>query len=339
MSDNTMKAVQVSSPGSKFEVVDCPVPEPEDNEVRVKVDACGICYSDSFVKEGNWPGLDYPRIPGHEIAGRIDTVGSEVTSWSEGQRVGVGWHGYHCFTCDPCRRGQFINCEQEEVTGIDTDGGYAEYMTAPAHALAKIPNEVDAVNAAPLMCAGVSTFNPLQHSGAGPGDIAAILGLGGLGHLGIQFAVAAGFETVAISRGTEKKNLALELEADHYIDTDANDPAEKLNDLGGANVVIATAPSSSAIEDILPGLANNGQLFTLGVPADTIDVGVLNLIDKQCSIKGWASGTARDSQDTLEFSDLRDITPMTETYSLEETETAYERMMDNDVYFRAVLVP
>lgn len=334
-----MKAVQVSSSEGEFEIVDRPIPQPEADEVRVKVDACGICYSDSFVKDGNWPGLEYPRIPGHEVAGQIDAVGSAVTSWSEGQRVGVGWHGYHCFTCDPCRRGKFIDCEEEQVTGIDTDGGYAEYMTAPAHSLAKIPNELDTVNAAPLMCAGVSTFNPLQDSSTGIGDIAAILGLGGLGHLGVQFAAAAGFETIAISRGTEKQDLAFDLGADHYIDTEATDPAKELIDLGGADVIVATAPSSDAIEDVLPGLAIDGQLFTLGVPADTIDVGVLNLIDKQCSLKGWASGTARDSQDTLEFSTLRDITPMVETYSLEEVETAYEHMMANDVRFRAVLIP
>lgn len=338
MVNNTMKAVQVSNPGDGFEFVNRPIPDPKPNEVRVKVDACGICRGDSFVKKGTWPGIEYPRIPGHEIAGQIDTVGSAVTSWTEGQQVGIGWHTYHCFTCNPCRQGDFINCEHSQETGIDTDGGYAEYVTAPAHALAEIPDNLEAVQAAPLMCAGVSAFNPLRHSNAGPGDLVAILGLGGLGHLGVQFAAAAGFETVAISRGPKKQELALGLGATHYINAEATDPAKELIDLGGADVIVATAPSSDAIEDVVPGLGTKGQLFLLGIPEDTIDISVPDLIENESSLHGWAAGTARDSQDTLEFSDLQDITPMIETYPLEEASTAYKQVMATDTRFRAVLV-
>jgi D-arabinose 1-dehydrogenase-like Zn-dependent alcohol dehydrogenase len=334
-----MRAIQVSSPGKEFEVVERPIPEPGPDEVRVKVEACGVCHSDSYTKEENWPDIDYPRIPGHEVAGQIDALGADVDSWSEGQCVGVGWHGYHCFECEPCRRGDFINCTDELVTGIDTDGGYAEYMTAPKQALARIPRDLDPVNAGPLLCAGVSTFNTLRNSGARPGDVAAIQGIGGLGHLGVQFAAAAGFETVALSRGTGKRDLAFELGADHYIDTQASDPAKELMHLGGAKVLLATAPSSDAIASVVPGLAIDGQLFTLGVPDEPVEVDVLDLIENSRFLRGWSSGTARDSQDTLEFSNLRDISPMVETYPLEEAATAYERMMSNDVHFRAVLVP
>lgn len=334
-----MTAVQVSSSDGEFEVVDRPIPEPGPSEVRIEVEACGVCHSDSYTKEGTWPDIEYPRIPGHEIAGRIDAVGEAVDSWSVGQRVGVGWHGFHCHSCEQCARGEFIDCEHERVTGIDVDGGYAEYTVAPTQALARIPSDLDAVDAAPLLCAGVSTFNALQKSDARVGDVAAVQGIGGLGHLGIQFASAAGFETVAISRGTEKRDLAFELGADHYIDSTTNSPADELMHLGGASVLLATAPSKDAIADVVAGLAIGGELITLGVPSEAVPIDVLELIDRQRSVRGHSSGTARESQDALEFSALRDISPMVETYALEEAPSAYERMMEQDARFRAVLVP
>lgn len=339
MSSDTMRVVQVPEPGGEFEVVNRPVPEVGPTEVRVEVDACGVCHSDSYTKEGSWEGIEYPRVPGHEIAGRIDAVGTNVETWSEGQRVGIGWHGDHCFTCEPCRRGEFIDCDHERVTGIDVDGGYAEYVTAPTHALARIPGGLDTVDAAPLLCAGVSTFNALRKSNVRPGDVVAVQGLGGLGHLGIQYAAAAGFETVAISRGTAKRDAAFDLGADHYIDSTVTDPAEELIHLGGASVLISTAPHSEAIESVVSGLAVNGQLIPLGVPDDDVGIDVIDLIENQRSIKGHSSGTARESQDTLEFSALRDITPTVETFPLEEAAAAYEHMMSNEARFRAVLVP
>lgn len=339
MSSDSMRAVQVPEPGSEFEVVDRAIPEVGPTEVRVEVAACGVCHSDSYTKEGSWEGIEYPRVPGHEIAGRIDVVGADVENWSEGQRVGVGWHGDHCFTCEPCRRGEFIDCEHERVTGIDIDGGYAEYVTVPTHALARIPGELDAIDAAPLLCAGVSTFNALRKSNVQPGDVVAVQGIGGLGHLGLQYAAAAGFETVAISRGTEKRDVAFELGADHYIDSTVTDPAEELMHLGGASVLIATAPHSEAIESVVSGLAIHGQLIPLGVPDDDVGIDVIDLIENQRSIKGHSSGTARESQDALEFSSLRDITPMVETFPLEDAAAAYDHMMSNEVKFRAVLVP
>jgi len=339
MSFETMRVAEVDRPGAPIEISDRPVPEPADGQVRVAVEACGVCHSDVFAKEGNWPGIEYPRVPGHEVAGRIDAVGADVSGWAVGDRVGVGWHGEHCFECEPCRRGEFIDCEHEAVTGIDTDGGYAEYLTAPTHALARIPDELDTVEAAPLLCAGVSTFNALRKSDARPGDIAAVQGLGGLGHLGVQFAAAAGLETVAISRGTEKRDLAFDLGADHYVDATATDPADALQEVGGAAVILSTAPSSEAIESVLGGLGIDGQLYPLGVPDEPIGVEIPTLITNQRSIHGHSSGTARDSQDTLEFAAHQSITPTVETFSLEDAATAYDRMMDGDVTGRAVLVP
>lgn len=334
-----MRVAQVDSPGAAFELVEREIPEPGPSEVRVAVDACGVCHSDSYTKEGTWPDIEYPRVPGHEVAGRIDAVGPDVEEWAVGERVGVGWHGYHCFTCEPCRRGEFIDCEAERVTGIDTDGGYAEYMTAPTQALAGIPEGLDAVDAAPLLCAGVSTFNALRKSEARPGDLVAVQGLGGLGHLGVQYAAAAGFETVAISRGTDKREQALALGADHYVDSEASDPAEALLELGGASAVVSTAPASAAIESVIGGLGVDGTLIPLGVPDDDVAVDVIELITNQRSLHGHSSGTARESEDTLAFSDLRSITPMVETFDLADAETAYERMMAHDVEYRAVLVP
>ncbi|RQG87832.1 alcohol dehydrogenase [Natrarchaeobius halalkaliphilus] len=334
-----MRAVQVESAGGSFDCVDRERPAPGDGEVRLEVEACGVCHSDSYVKEGNWDGITYPRIPGHEIVGRVDAVGSDVETWEPGTRAGVGWHGSHCFTCDPCRRGRFINCRHEQITGIDRDGGYAEYVVASAEALARVPEELDSTAAAPLLCAGVSTYRSLQLADTRDGDVVGIQGIGGLGHLGIQFASAAGFETVAISRGTEKRELAHALGADHYVDARSRDPGDELANLGGASVVLATAPNSRAIQSVVSGLGVGGELITLGVPDESVDVDVLELIDNQRSITGWSSGTAADSEDALAFSALHDVAPKVERYPLEEADVAYDRMKSGDARFRVVLEP
>ncbi|AZH27120.1 alcohol dehydrogenase [Haloplanus aerogenes] len=332
-----MRAAVVPEAGADFELVERPVPAPDPSEVRVAVDACGICHSDVFVVEGTFPGVSYPRTPGHEVVGRVDAVGEDVTSWSEGDRVGAGWHGGHCFTCDPCRRGDFLQCENAEITGLTFDGGYAEYATVPAEALAAVPDDLDAVDAAPLLCAGVTTYNALRNSDARPGDVVAVVGVGGLGHLGIQYAHAAGFETVAISRSPEKRDLALDLGADHFVDASEDDPAEALQDLGGARVVLTTAPSADAIESVVGGLGTDGEVVVVGIPGEPVPVDVQHLVGTRSAVSGWGSGHARDSQDTLEFSDLRDITPVVERFALDEVDEAYQRMLDNDARFRAVL--
>ncbi|NLV04682.1 alcohol dehydrogenase catalytic domain-containing protein [Haloarcula rubripromontorii] len=336
MSD-TMRAAVVPEAGADFEVVERDIPEPDAGEVRVAVDACGICHSDVFAKEGTYPGVSYPRIPGHEVAGRIDAVGDGVDAWEEGDRVGVGWHGGHCSTCDQCRQGNFLQCENGEVTGVSYDGGYAEYMTAPAEALAKIPDSLDAAAAAPLLCAGVTTFNALRNSDANVGDLVAVQGVGGLGHLGIQYAHAAGFETAAISRTPEKESLAKELGADHFIDAAETDAGQRLQELGGADVVLATAPSSDAISSIVSGVGVDGSVVVVGVPGEPVEVSAQQLVQSRGAVEGWASGHARDSQDTLEFSSLRDIAPEIETYPLADVSEAYGRMTDNEARFRAVL--
>ncbi len=335
----TMKAVQVPHAGGAFEVVERTIPEPHDGQVRIKVEACGVCHSDSFVKEGEPYPIAYPRVPGHEVIGVIDAVGAGVQSWTVGQRVGVGWHGGHDFVCQHCRRGDFINCENAKVTGISYDGGYAEYMVAPHEALALVPQQLDAAEGAPLMCAGVTTFNALRHSVARPGDLVAVHGLGGLGHLGVQFAHRLGFRTVAVSRGSDKEALARQLGADEYIDTDATDPAQELMGRGGARVVLATAPSGKAIGSIIGGIGANGQLLVVAAPPDATAIYLASLIGGNKSIQGWASGTAIDSEDTLNFSALRQIRPMIETFPLERADDAYQRMMSNEVRFRAVLLP
>ncbi len=335
----TMQAAVVPEPDAEFEIVEREIPDPEPGEVRVAVEACGICHSDAFVKSGGYPGLSYPRVPGHEIAGRIDAVGADVDSWSVGDRVGVGWHGGHCFTCEPCRRGDFLQCENGEVTGITYDGGYAEYTTVPAEAVAAVPDELDAADAAPLLCAGVTTYNALRNSDARPGDLVAVQGVGGLGHLGIQYAHAAGFETVALSTSADKESLARDLGADHFVDVTETDPAERLQDLGGASVVLATAPSSDAISSVVGGLGIDGSVVVVGVPGEPVSVDAQQLVGTRGGVSGWASGHARDSQDTLEFSSLRDITPEIETFPLDEVETAYDRMIDNEARFRVVLEP
>jgi len=329
--------MQVKSPGGKFELVDIDLPEPGAGEVRIKVHACGICHSDAFVKEGHYPGIEYPRVPGHEVVGVIDKTGEGVRKWDKGQRVGVGWHGGHCFNCSPCREGDYIMCERAKIAGISYDGGYAEYMVAPQEAIAFIPEGLKSVDAAPLLCAGITTFNALRNTDAKAGDLVAVQGIGGLGHLGLQYAQQMGFETVAISRGTDKKELAESLGADHFIDADQQDVAQALQELGGARVILATAPSSAAIESVINGLGINGQLLIVAATPDTFSVSPFALIGKRSSIKGWPSGTAKDSEATLNFSALGDIRPMIEQYPLEQANEAYERMIKNKARFRVVL--
>ena len=332
-----MKAVQVSKPGGDFEIVDRKTPEPGRGEVRVKVEACGLCHSDLLVKEGHFPGIDYPRIPGHEIAGRVDTLGADVKLWKPGQRVGVGWHGGHCFVCDPCRRGNFILCRNEKITAIHLDGGYAEYMIAPQEALAAIPDALSAADAAPLMCAGITVFNSLRNAGARGGDLVAVQGIGGLGHLGIQYARQMGFRTVAIGRGKEKEKFARELGAHDYIDSAAVAPAEALQKLGGANIIIATAPDSKSISAVVDGLAPDGKLLVIGADPQPLTISPFQLIPGRRSIVGWPSGTAKDSEETLAFSALTGVRPMIEKYPLEKAADAYQQMITGKARFRVVL--
>jgi D-arabinose 1-dehydrogenase-like Zn-dependent alcohol dehydrogenase len=332
-----MKAVQVSKPGGDFELVDRPIPEPGRNQVRIKVEACGVCHSDVLVKEGGLPGLQYPRVPGHEIAGRIDAVGADVIQWKQGQRVGVGWHGGHCFICDPCRRGDFINCTSEKITGIHFDGGYQEYMIAPAEAVAAMPEDLPADEAAPLMCAGITVFNAMRNAEVRSGDLVAVQGIGGLGHLGIQYARRMGFRTVAIGRGADKKELATKLGAHEYIDNSAGDPSQTLQKLGGANLILATAPDSKSMSDLVNGLGPRGTLLIVGATLDPLSITPLQLIFGTKRIQGWASGTAKDSEDTLRFSSLSGVRPMIERYPLEKAAEGYQQMMSGKARFRAVL--
>ncbi len=332
-----MKAVQVSKPGGNFELVERDIPEPGRNQVRIKVEACGICHSDALVKEGLWPGIQYPRVPGHEIAGRIDAIGPDVTNWKPGQRVGVGWHGGHDFTCNACRRGDFINCQKEKITGISHDGGYQEYMIAPAEAVAAIPDDLPAAEAAPLLCAGITVFNALRNSGARAGDLVAIHGIGGLGHLGVQYARQMGFRTFAIGRGKDKEALARKLGATHYVDTAAGDPAAELQSFGGAHVVLATAPDSKSMSALVNGLSKNGKLVVVGAGSDPLTVTPIQLIIGSKSLQGWASGIATDSEDTMQFSALTGVRPMIEKYPLEKVAQAYDQMISGRARFRVVL--
>jgi D-arabinose 1-dehydrogenase-like Zn-dependent alcohol dehydrogenase len=332
-----MKAVQVPKPGGNFEIVERNIPDPSRNQVRIKVEACGICHSDALVKEGYWPGIQYPRVPGHEIAGRIDAVGSDVTNWKPGQRVGIGWHGGHDFTCDACRRGDFINCQNEQITGITYDGGYQEYMVAPAEAVAAIPDELPAAEAAPLLCAGITVFNALRNSGARVGDLVAVQGIGGLGHLGIQYARQMGFRTFAIGRGKDKDALARKLGAAHYVDTAAGDPSAELQKFGGARVILATAPDSKAMSTLVNGLSRNGKLVVVGAGSDPLALSPIQLIGGRTTIQGWASGIATDSEDTMRFSTLSGVRPMIEKYPLEKAAEAYDQMISGRARFRVVL--
>src|SRR5436853_3753115 len=332
-----MKAAQIGKPGGDFELVEQNIPEPGAGQVRVKVEACGICHSDLFVKEGLWPGLKYPRVPGHEIGGHVDAVGDNVIEWKKDQRVGVGWHGGHCFVCAQCKRGDFAMCINRKVTGFDFDGGYAEYMIAPAAVLAAIPDELPAEEAGPFMCAGVTVYNALRNSGARGGEVVAVHGIGGLGHLGVQYAQQMGFETVAINRGNDKEPLARKLGAHHYIDATATDVVTELQKLGGARVILATAPNAEAISALVDGLAPSGKLLVPAAPADSLSINVLSLIMGRRSVSGWYSGTARDSQDTMEFSALNGVHPMIEKYPLDRVADGYEQMQSGKVRFRVVL--
>jgi D-arabinose 1-dehydrogenase-like Zn-dependent alcohol dehydrogenase len=332
-----MKAVQISKPGGNFEVVERPIPEPGRDQVRIKVEACGICHSDELVKEGYWPGIQYPRVPGHEIAGRVDAIGPDVTLWKVGQRVGVGWHGGHCYDCESCRRGDFVNCKFEKITAIHFDGGYQEYMIVGSEAVASMPDDLAADDAAPLLCAGITVFNALRNSGARAGDTVAVQGIGGLGHLGIQYARQMGFRTVAIGRGADKQSLAKKLGAHEYIDNAAGDPAQALQKLGGANVVLATAPDSKSMSALVDGLAPRGTLLVIGAGSDPLTVTPVQLIVGSKRIQGWASGTARDSEDTLKFSSLSGVRPMIERYPLEKAADAYQQMLSGKARFRVVL--
>jgi D-arabinose 1-dehydrogenase-like Zn-dependent alcohol dehydrogenase len=334
-----MRVVQVSKPGSPLKLVERPVPEPGPGKVRIKVEACGICHSDAFTVEGQYPGIVYPRVPGHEISGRVDALGPGVTAWRVGQRVGVGWHGGHCGVCVNCRRGDFVLCVVMQVPGIAYDGGYADYMIAPQEALAAIPDDLAAVDAAPLLCAGITTYNALRNAGARPGDVVAIQGIGGLGHLGVQFAVKMGFMTVAIARGADKAKLALELGAHRYVDSNAEDAAKVLTGLGGAKVILATVTNAKAMSALIGGLGVDGKLLVVGVSPEPIEVSPLQLISKRTSVAGWPSGRAADSEDTMRFSVLEGIRPMIETFPLTEAAKGYQRMIKGDARFRVVLVP
>jgi D-arabinose 1-dehydrogenase-like Zn-dependent alcohol dehydrogenase len=337
MAATQMKVAQISKPGAGFEMVEREIPEPGAGQVRIKVQACGVCHSDVLTVEGSWPGIQYPRVPGHEVAGIIDEVGSGVSAWKKGQRVGVGWHGGQDNTCRECRRGDFRNCQNVKICGINYDGGYQQYMVAPVEALAPIPENLNDAEAAPLLCAGITTYNALRHSGAFPGDLVAVLGIGGLGHLGIQFANKFGYNVAAIGRGPENATLAKKLGANMYIDSKATNATEVLQKMGGAKVILATAPSSKAMSELVDGLGPNGKLMVIGATFDPIEVTPVQLISGSRTIQGWAAGTPADSEDTLRFAELTGVRPMIETYPLEKAAEAYARMMSGKAEFRVVL--
>lgn len=332
-----MKTVRVNSAGGNFETVEQPAREPVPGWVRIRVQACGVCHSDVFTKEGAFPGIVYPRAPGHEIAGVIDALGADSGEWKIGERVGVGWHGGHCGQCESCRRGDFITCIKLQIPGISYDGGYAEFVVVPAHALARIPAELTPEEAAPLMCAGITTFNALRNSGARPGDIVAVQGIGGLGHLGVQFANKSGFRTVAIGRGNDKKSLALELGARSYIDSATRDVAKELTAMGGARVILATAPDAKAMGTLVDGLAVDGKLVIVAASAEPFGVSSFQLLGARKSILGWPSGTAKDSEDTLQFAAASGVRPMIEVFPLDRAADGYQHMISGKVRFRSVL--
>jgi D-arabinose 1-dehydrogenase-like Zn-dependent alcohol dehydrogenase len=332
-----MKVAQVPKPGADFQIVEREIPNPDEGQVRIKVQACGICHSDALTKEGAWPGIEYPRVPGHEVAGIIDELDAGVSGWKKGQRVGVGWHGGQDNTCPSCRRGDFRNCRNLKIPGISYDGGYQQYMVAPMEALVAIPESLTDVEAAPLLCAGITTYNALRHSGAMPGDLVAVQGIGGLGHLGIQFANKFGYNVAAIGRGSENAALAKKLGASVYIDSKATNAAEALQKLGGAQVILATAPNSKAMSQLIDGLGPNGKLVVIGATFDPVEVTPIQLISGSRTIQGWAAGTPADSEDTLRFAELSGVRPMIETYPLEKAGEAYARMMSGNAQFRVVL--
>jgi len=332
-----MKAVQVPKPGGDFQIVEKEIPQPPAGHVRIKVQACGVCHSDVITKEGVFPGIQYPRVPGHEVAGVIDELGAGVAHWNKGQRVGVGWHGGQCGWCIACRRGEFGNCQNLKIAGISYDGGYQEYMLAPIEALAAIPESLDAAEAGPLLCAGITTFNALRHSGALPSDLVAVQGIGGLGHLGVQFANKFGYRVAAIGRGPENAALAKKLGAHVYIDSKATNAAEELQKLGGARVILATAPSSKSMSELFGGLGMNGTLLVVGAAPEAIEVTPIQLIFGYKSLQGWSSGIPTDSEDTLRFAELTGVRAMIEKYPLEKAAEGYARMMSGQAQFRVVL--
>lgn len=333
----TMQAAQVPGPGAELQIVEREIPAPGPGQVRIEVEACGVCHSDAFTKDGSWPGIRYPRVPGHEVVGVIDRTGPGVSGWKKGQRVGVGWHGGHDGTCRECRRGDYRNCRNVQVPGISYDGGYQEYMLAPVTALVAMPESLDPVEAAPLLCAGITTYNALRHSGALPGDLVAVQGIGGLGHLGIQFAAKFGYDVAAIGRGPETGARARALGAHRYIDSTATSAAEALQQMGGARVILATAPSSKAMSALVGGLGPNGKLLVVGAAFDPIEVTPVQLITGSRSIQGWNAGTPADAEDTLRFSQLTGVRAMIETYPLERAAEAYARMLSGRAEFRVVL--
>ncbi len=333
----TMKVAQITKPGAGFEVIEREIPKPGAGQVRIKVVACGVCHSDALTVEGAWPGIEYPRIPGHEVTGIVDEAGPGVAVWKKGQRVGVGWHGGHDNTCRECRRGDFRNCQNVRIAGISYDGGYQEFMIAPVEALVSIPDSLKDADAAPLLCAGITTYNALRHSGALPGDLVAVQGIGGLGHLGVQFADKFGYKVAAIGRGPDNAALAKKLGATLYIDSKATKPAEELQKLGGAKVILATAPSAKAMSELIDGLGPNGKLIVIGADFDPIEVTPIQLINGSRSIQGWAAGTPADSEDTLRFAELSGVRPMIEAYPIEKAAEAYARMMSGKAEFRVVL--
>ena len=332
-----MKVAQVPKPGTDFQIVERKVPKPGRGQVLIKVKACGVCHSDVFTKEGQWPGIEYPRIPGHEVVGIIDELGDDVAEWKKGQRAGVGWHGGHDNTCPSCRRGDFRNCRNLKVPGISYDGGYQEYMLAPVEALVRIPETLSDVEAAPLLCAGITTYNALRHSGAFPGDLVAVQGIGGLGHLAIQFGNKFGYRVAAIGRGSETAAIAKKLGASAYIDSGSTNAAEALQKLGGAQVIVALAPNSKAMSELFDGLAPNGKLMVIGVDSEPLQVTPVQLITGSRTIQGWASGTPADEEDTLRFAELTGVRPMVETYPLEKAGEAYARMLSGKAQFRVVV--
>ncbi len=332
-----MKVAQVPKANAPFEIVEREIPEPGPGQVRIKVHACGVCHSDVLTKEDLFPGIQYPRSPGHEISGHIDAVGPGVKPWKVGQRVGVGWHGGHCFICDNCRRGEFILCVNEKITGVHFDGGYAEYTVVPAEAVAAMPEGIGDEEAAPLLCAGITVFNSMRNSGARAGELVAVQGIGGLGHLGVQYARQMGFRTVAIGRGSDKDGFAKKLGAHVYVDSAASDPAAELQKLGGARLILATAPDAKAISAVAGGLGSKGELLVVGVPNDPLSISVVQIVLRKQRIQGWPSGSSIDSEDTLRFSVLTGVRPMIEKYPLEKAAEAYDRMISGKARFRVVL--
>ncbi|HWE51899.1 MAG TPA: alcohol dehydrogenase [Bryobacteraceae bacterium] len=333
----TMKTAQISKPGGDFQIVERKIPVPGPGQVRIKVQACGICHSDVFTKEGEWPGIEYPQVPGHEVVGTVDELGPGVARWNPGQRAGVGWHGGHDGTCEACRRGDFRNCQNLKIPGISYDGGYQQHMLAPVEALVSIPESLNPMEAAPLLCAGLTTYNALRHSGAMPGDLVGVVGIGGLGHLAIQFASRFGYKVAAIGRGSDSADLAKQLGAAVYIDSKSGDTAAALRELGGAQVILVTAPSSKAMSEVFDGLGPHGKLLVIGVASEPIEVTPVQLITGSKTIQGWAAGTPADTDDTLRFSQLTGVRPMIETYPLERAAEAYARMMSGQARFRVVL--